>query len=135
MPGRDLGAIVEGRSAPESIESPIYFMTEDDISPPINIESVVATLPTGQGGARELWKMNHYYERLDNWYAAQGIASNPFLPTAAEPEWELHNLTVDPEERHNLAFDDYAALSSMRSVLETERDTKRLIPKLRNASP
>ncbi len=153
LPGRDLSAIAYGRSDPASIESPIYFMTEDDVtrgltqvnilsgasfepvSPPINIESVVATLPTGPGGAQELWKLNHYYERLDDWYAGQGIAPNPFLPSAAEPEWELHNLTVDPEERHNRAFDDRAALSSMRSVLETERDTKRLIPTLRNASP
>ena len=78
----------------------------EPVSPPINIESVIATLPTGQGGAQELWKLNHYYERLDDWYAGQGIAPNPFLPAAAEPEWELHNLTVDPEERHNRAFDD-----------------------------
>ena len=69
------------------MSSPIYFMTEDDVTrgltevniltgaafdpvpPPINIESVLATLPTGDGGAPELWKLNHYYERLDDWYA------------------------------------------------------------------
>ena len=106
----------------------------EPVAPPINIESVLATLPTGDGGAPELWKLNHYYERLDDWYAAQGIAPNPFLAPAAEPEWELHNLTADPEERHNRAFDDPAAASSMKSVLETERDAKRRIPRLRNAT-
>ena len=50
----------------------------DPVAPPINIESVLATLPTGEGGAPELWKLNHYYERLDDWYAAQGVAPNPF---------------------------------------------------------
>ena len=124
LPGRDLSGIVLGTADPASIESPIYFMTEDDVtrgvtqvnilngtpfepvSPPINIESVLATLPTGEGGVAELWKLNHYYERLDDWYADQGVAPNPFLAPAAEPEWELHNLTADPEERHNRAFDD-----------------------------
>jgi len=106
----------------------------DPVAPPINIESVLTTLPTGDGGTAELWKLNHYYERLDDWYAAQGMAPNPFLGSAAESDWELHNLTVDPEERHNRAFDDPAAASSMRSVLESERDAKRGIPKLRNAN-
>ncbi len=153
LPGRDLSGIVRGTVPATSVESPIYFMTEDDvtrgvtqvnilngtpfeaISPPVNIESVIATLPTGQGGGRELWKLNHYYERLDDWYAAQGVAPNPFLTPAAAPEWELHNLTVDPEERHNQVLDDRATTSAMKSVLDTERDAKRLIPKLRNATP
>jgi hypothetical protein len=41
---------------------------------------------------------------------------------------------VDPEERHNRAFEDPATASSMRSVLESERDAKRRIPNLRNAT-
>ncbi len=106
----------------------------DPVAPPVNIESVLTTLPTGDDGAPELWKLNHYYERLDDWYAAQGVAPNPFLGPAAEPEWELHNLTMDPEERHNLAVDNPATASSMKSVLDAERDAKRRIPKLRNAT-
>jgi arylsulfatase A-like enzyme len=153
LPGRDLSGVVLGTVAAPMIESPIYFMTEDDVTrgvtqvnilngtpfepvtPPINIESVITALPTGDGGAPELWKLNHYYERLDNWYANQGIAPNPYLPPAAEPEWELHNLTVDPEERHNHVPDAPATLSTMRSVLDMQRDAKRLIPALRNATP
>ena len=152
LAGRDLSGMAHGTSDPASIESPIYFMTEDDVtrgatqvniisgatfepvSPPVNIESVLTTLPTGEGGGRELWKLNHYYERLDDWYAAQGMVTNPFMAPATEPEWELHNLTIDPEERHNRAFDDPAAVSRMKSVLEKERDAKRLIPTLRNAN-
>jgi arylsulfatase A-like enzyme len=151
LPGRDLSPIVRGQVDPATMSTPIYFMTEDDVTrgltevniltgvpfdpvpPPINIESVLATLPTGPGGAQELWKLNHYYQRLDDWYAAQGIAPNPFLGPAAESDWELHNLTSDPEERHNRISDDPAAASSMRSVLEAERDNKRRIPALRNA--
>jgi len=149
LPGRDLSGLVLGTSETDP-ESPIYFMTEDDVtrgvtqvnilngtpfdpvSPPVFIESVIALLPTGDGGAKELWKLNHYYQRLDDWYKDKGIAPNPFLPAAAEPDWELHNLTVDPEERHNQARGNVDAFSKMQSVLESQRDAKRLIPRLRN---
>ncbi|MGD0310884.1 MAG: sulfatase-like hydrolase/transferase [Acidimicrobiales bacterium] len=152
LPGRDLSGVVLGTSDAASVESPIYFMTEDDVTrgvtqvnilngapfdpvaPPVNIESVLATLPTGEGGAPELWKLNHYYDRLDDWYAAQGMAPNPFLAPAAEPDWELHNMTADPEERHNRVVDDPAALSGMKSILERERDAKRRLPMLRNVT-
>ena len=53
--------------------------------------------------ADELWKLNHYYERLDEWNADHGIAANPFAGPAADPLFELHNLSTDPEERHNRA--------------------------------
>jgi arylsulfatase A-like enzyme len=152
LPGRDLSPVLYGTAAQETLHSPIYFMTEDDVTrgstqvniitgapfdavaPPVNIESVVASLPTGEGGATELWKLNHYYERLDDWCAAQGVAPNPFLGPAAEPAWELHNLTADPEERHNLAETQPGVRSQMSSVLEAERDAKRRIPSLRNAA-
>ena len=151
LPGRDLSAVIRGDATQASVSSPIYFMTEDDVTrgatqvnilsgtpfdavgPPTSIESVVGNLPTGEGGTEEMWKLNHYYERLDDWYAAQGVAPNPFLGPAAEPSYELHNLTVDPEERNNRASDEPGVLSQMRSVLDSERDAKRLIPAVRNA--
>ena len=152
LPGRDLSPIIRGQAEPSTLVSPIYFMTEDDVTkgmtqvniltgaafdpvaPPTNIESVLATLPTGNGGTPELWKLNHYYERLDDWYAAQGVAPNSLRGPAADPDWELHNLTTDPEERQNRAFDEPGAASKMKSVLEAERDAKRRIPLLRNAT-
>ncbi len=150
LPGRDLSAVIRGSVDPGTLESPIYFMTEDDVTrgitqtniltgtpfdpvaPPTNIESVLATLGTGDGGAAELWKLNHYYERLDEWSTAQGMAPNPFAGPAAEPVYELHNLTTDPQERHNLADSRVDVRSEMTSVLDAERDTKRRLPALRN---
>ncbi len=152
LPGRDLSAIVRGEATQTSVSSPIYFMSEDDVTrgatqmnilsgtpfdavgPPSNIESVISVLPTGEDGADELRKLNHYYERLDDWYTAKGVAPNPFLGPAAEPSYELHNLTSDPEERQNRASDQPDVLSRMRSVLDAERDAKRLIPALRNTT-
>ena len=136
--------------APETVAAPIYFMTEDDISrglhernvltgepftpidPVSKVESVVTTLPTGEDGAAELWKCNHYYERIDDWYAERGIAPNPFAAPAGEPFFELHNLTRDPEERTNVADAEAAVLSQMQTVLAGERDAKRLLPRHRN---
>jgi len=150
LPGRDLSEVVLGRAPESAAASAIYFMTEDDVtrgvtqanilsgtpfealSAPINIESVLSTLPTGENGAPELWKLNHYYERLDEWYAAQGVAANPFWGPPAEPFFELHNLSSDPEERQNKADSETESLSAMRSVLDQQRDLKRRLPRLRN---
>jgi arylsulfatase A-like enzyme len=150
LPGRDLSKLITGSAPPETVASPIYFMTEDDMSRglhqtnllsgkpfdpvdnPCRVESVIATLPTGNDGAGELWKLNHYYERLDDWNDAHGIANNPFAGPAAEPLFELHNLTVDPEERHNRVDQDRDALSRLQSNLDSEREAKRRVPIHRN---
>jgi arylsulfatase A-like enzyme len=150
LPGRDLSALITGSSAAESFASPLYFMTDDDVSRgstmanmftgepfeavefPSRVETVIATLPTGTDGADELWKLNHYFERLDDWDAARGIPRSPFAGPAADPQFELHNLTVDPEERRNRADDDAKTFSRLQSILDDERDAKRLVPRLRN---
>ena len=72
---------------------------------PSHVESVITSLPTGAADAAELWKLNHYYERLDEFDQAHGLPTNPFAPPPAEAAWELHNLTADPEERRNRATD------------------------------
>jgi hypothetical protein len=151
LPGRDLSELIGGRTTADALAAPVYFMTEDNpskgssqvniitgdpfeaVGTPCSIESVIATLPTGGGGDGEMWKLNHYYERLDEWYAAKGFATNPFVGPAAEPLFELHNLTVDPEERHNRVGEAPEVLSRMTSTLEAERDGKRRVPSLRNA--
>ena len=150
LPGRDLSGLLTGKVAATDMTTPIYFMTEDDVTRglnqnnvltgapfdpvehPSNIESIVAELPTGPDGSAQLWKLNHYYERLDDWNADHGIPANPFATPAAEPVFEMHNLTVDPEERSNLAGSNAEQLSQLTSVLEAQRDTKRLVPALRN---
>jgi arylsulfatase A-like enzyme len=150
LPGRDLSGIITGSTSAESVTAPIYFMTEDEFSRgisetnmfsgkhydavgyPAKIESIVASLSTGRDGSNELWKLTHYFERLDDWNAEHGIPKNPFAGPPADPFFELHNLTLDPEERQNRAGDDPAALSQLTSVLESERDVKRLLPSHRN---
>ena len=104
----------------------------DAVAPPTSIESVITTLPTGESNDREMWKLNHYYGRLDERYAAQGVPLNPSQGPAAEPFYELHNLTADPEERRNRTTDQPNVRSQMRLVLDSERNAKRLIPALRN---
>ena len=77
LPGHDLSSIVLGTTDSASIESPIYFMTEDDVtrgvtqvniingkpfdsvSPPINIKSWWRRCQPA-GGPGELWKLNRY---------------------------------------------------------------------------
>jgi len=150
LPGRDLSGVLTGRTSAADVAAPVYFMTEDNpsrgltqtnilngtpfepVGGPSNIESVIATLPTGPGGTDELWKLNHYYERLDEWNTEHGLATNPFAAPAAEPLFELHNLSTDPEERHNWAGDDTENLGRLISVLESQRDEKRRLPRLRN---
>jgi arylsulfatase A-like enzyme len=150
LPGRDLSGLIRGSVDEASLVSPVYFMSEDNVTSgadqvnilngepfdaitgATSVESVVAPLPTGAAGSSELWKVNHYYERLDEWNAEHGIAPNPFLGPAAEPMYELHNLTRDPEERTNLADGQPETLLLMRSVLDVQREAKRLLPSLRN---
>jgi len=129
--------VVRDPAARADTDTPIYFMTEDQISVgphmtnpitrapftqvsgPANIESVIATLPTGSGGARELWKFNRYEAGPDD----------------ADPEatfTEVHNLSTDPEERHNLAQDPTAPIGQLQALLDVERATKRLTPRWAN---
>ena len=82
-----------------------------------------------------LWKLNHYYERLDDWNAEQGITPAPNAPPAAESLWELHNLTTDPEERRNLAEDEPESRGRLSALLAEQRDEKRRLPQHRNPLP
>jgi hypothetical protein len=142
--------VLTGQTAPESAAAPVYFMTEDDISRglstqslvsgesyetvggPSRVESVVASLPTGTDGTDELWKLNHYYERLDDWHEAHGLPTNPFAGPAAEPQFELHNLTADPEERRNAVGDAPDTLGRLQSILIETRNARRRVPVHRN---
>jgi len=145
--GRDLSSLLAGSAAEDDVDAPIYFMTEDRVTQglrttgmfsgepfepvgdPGKVESVITRLPTGDGGAAELWKLNHYYERLPEWEEAHGLV-NPFASEPAAPQWELHNLTVDPEERTNRASDGDVApvLGQLRTVLDETREAMRRTP-------
>ncbi len=149
LPGRDLSGLITGTaSAALDVATPIYFMTEDDITRGLNQNNVLTgapfdagrrtrrtssrsspRCPTGADGAPELWKLNHYYERLDDWNADHGIAANPFAPPAAEPVFEMHNLTTDPEERHNLVDEapDGTEPTQVRPRRATRREAARAV--------
>jgi arylsulfatase A-like enzyme len=145
--GRDLSGLLAGTDTETTVDAPVYFMTEDQVTrglrstnmftgdpfepvgEPAKVESVVTGLATGDGGRAELWKLNHYYDRLPEWEDAHGLA-NPLAPGPAGEEWELHNLTVDPEERANRAADSDTTevLAQLRTVLEATRETMRRTP-------
>jgi arylsulfatase A-like enzyme len=145
--GRDLSGVLTGSDRGESLGAPIYFMTDDEVTRgatqqnvltgerfealdvPARIESVLATLPSGESGAPELWKLNHYHDGLADWHESRGVGADRPGPPAAS-EWELHRLSVDPEERVNLAADPAVApvLAELQRILESERDAKRLLP-------
>jgi arylsulfatase A-like enzyme len=140
--GRDLIGVLAGTTPAAEVAGPIYFMTDDDVtrgltqrnvltgesfeslSAPHYIESVIATLPTGADGAAELWKLNHYHDGLEGWHDG-GTAS---VEGADGPVWELHNLTADPEERHDRSAELPDTTRELQAILEQERDQKRLLP-------
>ncbi|MFN8025754.1 MAG: sulfatase-like hydrolase/transferase [Acidimicrobiia bacterium] len=136
--GRDLSALLRGETTVDAVDAPVYFMADDDISRgdrqrnlltgepyeavagPARVESVLARIASGPGGAPELWKLTRYFTELGedgDW----------------PEEWELHNLARDPEERTNLAAhpgsDPVPELHQMQAVLDLTRDRKRLTPR------
>jgi hypothetical protein len=87
---------------------------------------------SSSGRAYAVWKLNHYYARLDDWNDAHGIVTNPFARAAADSAFELHNLSTDPEERRNRADAERETLNQMQAVLDSQREAKRELPRLRN---
>jgi arylsulfatase A-like enzyme len=147
LPGRDLAPLLRGSTVDGDVDAPVYFMTEDQISrglrttnrftgtpyepvgEPCKVESVVCNRPASNGHAAALWKVSHYYERLAEWETAHGVVP----PLASEPvadDWELHDLTADPEERINLVASEPVVLRELRGVLEQVRDEVRRVPSL-----
>jgi arylsulfatase A-like enzyme len=138
--GRDLSGLLAGTETEVAVDAPVYFMTEDQVTmglrqknlftgdsfeavgEPGKVESVITHLSRGDGGSPELWKCNHYYDRLDG---TSEVAS----------QWELHNLTADPEERTNLAASTEAApvFAQLRTELEQTRERVRRTPRHVNA--
>ncbi len=130
--GRDLSLLVQNEADQSIFDDAVYFMTEDEISrglttvnrftqepiqpvaAPAKVESVIARVDTAHGG-HELWKLNRYYDQVE---VDEGV------------EWELYNLTADPEERTNRAGspDDAEMCRYLVGVLATQRLAKRRTP-------
>ena len=171
--GRDLSGVLLGEQQAESLrDEPVYFMTDDQIFrgaqavaftglayPPVvqpaSVETVVAYLPTGTGGARERWKFNRYWDNPALWtnpnvqdvttivagranqpgtkVATTTVkAPNPASGQVAPPadQFELYNLSTDPTEMANLAGNSSYALvqRQMQDLLNVQRAKKRLAP-------
>jgi arylsulfatase A-like enzyme len=151
LPGRDLSAVLRDATGAAAFESPVYFVSEDEISrglrmtnrftgepflavgEPAKVESVVVPSRDDDGAAR-WWKLNHYYDRLREWEDAHGIG-RPVDDDTVDDEWELHDLTNDPEERRDLSRERGALFESLRRTLDAERERNCLVPTSRNARP
>jgi arylsulfatase A-like enzyme len=145
--GRDLSPSIFEPSASSSLEDPVYFTTEDRIdvglrhrnrftgepftpvAAPANIESVIVPLPDGEDGSPRLWKLSQYYDRLEEWEASHPVTpASPDRPEVVPSQWELYDLSQDPEERTNLWASADAPVARLRSVLESTRENNRRVP-------
>lgn len=150
--GRDLSGLVLGTSQVEP--EPIFFMTYDNVSQglsqtsgrrqweavvsPNQVETVLVEL---EGS---LWKYSRYWQNIPTPY--DGLINNPDYTSqitaynSVEPEYEMYNVTADPTEVTNLAFDGNETADSVRlrpqlqALLEEHRELKCLTPRARQAA-
>ena len=61
-----------------------------------------------------------------------GIVGGAMLAGGAMIAYAFFRPAVDPEERRNHLDDAKETLSQLQSILDSERDAKRLVPSLRN---
>jgi choline-sulfatase len=173
LPGRDLSDILLGEEDPSTKrEQPVYYMTDDQpfkassaisilgiayepVNQPNCVETVVAYLPSGVGGAMEKWKYSRYWDNPQYWSTPNVQDVRTFVPgqyntpgervavttvkslnpsageTAPPPdEFELYNVTRDPAELVNLygVAEHQPRLLVLQAFLDAERAAKRLEP-------
>lgn len=155
--GRDLSPVVSGKQDPNRSTSPLYFMTDDEISSgqnqtspitgkpyhsvvqPNHIETVITAIDAP--GGEQIWKYSRYFDNPQFW-------SSPFQSDQVEvdgktvtkkkplrPEFEMYNLSADQLEEENLAGKsnrsraDKAIADRLGNLLKEQREAKRLYPK------
>ncbi len=173
LPGRDLSGILLGEQNPSTMrDQPVYYMTDDQpfkstsaisvlgtayepVNQPNCVETVVAYLPSGVGGAMEKWKYSRYWDNPQYWSTPNVQDVRTFVPgqyntpgervavttvkslnpgqgeTAPPPdEFELYNVTRDPAEMLNLygVAEHQPRLRALQAILDAERASKRLEP-------
>ncbi|MGB3673065.1 MAG: hypothetical protein WA988_01335, partial [Candidatus Nanopelagicales bacterium] len=115
---------------------------------PSHVETVIAMLPTGAGGAMEKWKYSRYFDNPDFWSTpntkdvltlTNGIPSQAgthvtTTTVKTEPlpdEIEVYNINRDPTEMDNLAGSsgNAATINKLAAMLVQQRRTKRLRPR------
>ncbi len=171
LPGRDLSPLLLGEKPAADYNSPQYCMIDDDVSrgahqvslaktmyapvvQPSHIETVIAQLPTGEGGSLEQWKYSRYFDDPQFWSdpgnedvmtIISGEVNAPGEKTATttvktEPvpdQIEVYNITRDPTELANLATDaaSAATVQELAALLAEQRELKRLTPVTYPSSP
>ena len=172
LPGRDLSGLLLGLESEVSVgDQPQYFMTDDEpmrgvqqvgwngrmypsVVQPCHLETVIAMLPTGEGGAMERWKYTRYFDNSQFWSspgsrdAVTIVDGNTQLPgthknavttvktSAVADQLEIYNTSVDSLELRNIAADQLAMatprisgiVSQLQSMLAEQVVTKRLTP-------
>jgi arylsulfatase A-like enzyme len=155
--GRNLSPVVLGQQDPNRSTSPLYFMTDDEISSgqnqisplsgkpyhsviqPNHIETVITAIDAP--GGEQIWKYSRYFDNPQFW-------SSPFQYDQVEvdgktitkkkplrPEFEMYNLSADQLEEDNLADKsnrsraDKAIANALGNLLKEQREAKRLYPK------
>ncbi len=165
LPGRDLTPLLLGEKPPKRYNAPQYFMTDDMVSSgfyntapsgmqyapvvqPAHVETVIAYLPTGKGGAKEQWKYSRYFDNTAFWSSpgtkdvftiVKGLANQAgdheavttVKTTPVADQIEVYNVTLDPTEMTNLADDPASAatVARLQKLLNGQRKKKRLQPK------
>lgn len=153
--GRDLSPVVLGKQDPNRSTSPLYFMTDDEISSgqnqtspitgkpyqsvvqPNHIETVIAALD-GPGG-EQVWKYSRYFDNPQFWstpFQQDQITVDGKTVTKKKPlkpEFEMYNLSGDQLEQENLAGSrsrpDKARAEELSAMLREQRKTKRIYPR------
>ena len=134
-----------------SVAEPLYFMTEDDVGRGLTTTNMFTGDAVRTGSVPFACRVGHHRAADGPRRAARAVEAEPLLRAArrirrrarasrptpsprppAESDWELHNLTADPEERHNRASDERDVFGNLQGVLEAQRDAKRRVPHLRN---
>ena len=141
--GRNLAPQILGHSPSAIVDTPVYFMTDDDVTrgqhqtnplgqpyssvvQPNHIETVLTYLQ--RKGRKELWKFSRYFDNPQFWSepGVQDVTLQPVEGSTGEfttrvktepvpEEFELYNLTEDPLETYNLAHPTLATQQS-RSI-------------------
>lgn len=162
--GRDLTPFLLDETPATAYNTPQYFMTDDEptrgsdqvafngtmfkaVAQPNHLETVIARLPTGVGGALEQWKLTRYFDNPSFWSTpgrkdvttyidgnlTQEGPREATITVKQEPvreEFEMYNFTQDPTELANLANNPgySATFSTLLGLLVEQRRLKRLTP-------
>ena len=151
--GRDLSSVVRQTSGVKS--EPVFFMTYDNVSQglsqqtgrrqwtavvsPNQVETVIAELD-GQ-----LWKYSRYWQSIPTPYEDQ-ITNPDYVAEINEyrrvlPQFEMYNLTADPYETKNFAFEGNETTESeiireqLKELLDEQRELKCLTPNVNEGEP